>query len=119
MICETIIRYDKEGKKIEINRIKSSSCYFIGFFIIALPFALPIFILTIIPNEFLAVFFMINLFFIAPLTFLYPTVRELNDGKDSLKNFLLTNIISTLVKVIIGILFSETKRKLRNKTKKK
>ena len=113
MIYETIIRYDKEGKKIEINRIKSSSCYFLGLFIIALSF----FILTIIPSvkddikEFLAVFFMINLFFIAPLTFLYPTVRELSDGKDSLKNFLLTNIISLLIKVIIGILFSETKRK--------
>ena len=53
---------------------------FYRFFIIALPFALPIFILTIIPNEFLAVFFMINLFFIA-LTFLYPTVRELGEAK--------------------------------------
>ena len=109
MICETIIRYDKEGKRSKINRIKSSSCYFIGFYN-CFTFALPIFILTIIPNEFLAVFFMINLFFIAPLAFLYPTVRELGDGKDSLK-FLLTNIISLLVKVIIGILFQKQNEK--------
>ena len=117
MIYETIVKYDEEGKQILINRIKSSSCYFLGFFIIVSSiFGLITFesykaSINEDLKKFLPIILLLNLLFIAPLTFIYPTVREFTDGKDSIKNFFLTNIIASLIKIIIAILFSKQPKK--------
>ena len=123
MIFETKVKYDKDGNQVLINRIKSSACIIIGFSIIVLSF----YFLSVdnpkinyhgfiiyLNRDYVIIFSIINILFLAPVIFIYPIVREMIGGRDEMKGFVLSNLISVSIKLAIGYLFKKNKDKKSN-----